>query len=130
MRPLLLSFFLSLCFLARFGLPANVPRAGQSQPGLRKPLYDLFPAPGPNSSETAEFIKATVGTDNLRPSLDSHDQLVSWTVEADEVEITRLEACHGIERVTNHGLPWSVPPEPGVSSRDSVEKSAEDDWTR
>lgn len=94
------------CFIYLSCVPAaNIRRIPQSQPGPDKTYYNVFPKPGTNESETATFVKITVGTENLQPWTGVNGSLMSWTVEASDDEVVKLKVYAGIDRVTKLDLP-------------------------
>ncbi|OIW24503.1 hypothetical protein CONLIGDRAFT_99091 [Coniochaeta ligniaria NRRL 30616] len=107
-----------------------------SQPrSISKAFYSVFPAPGTDHETTASFVRATVGSDDLKPRTDLADKLVSWTVEADDdpvaqlshhaenTRVTRLDQCHHPVLPTSTTSSGS---QPGVAGRRADE--AQQHW--
>ncbi|KAI0840949.1 hypothetical protein F5Y06DRAFT_308585 [Hypoxylon sp. FL0890] len=95
---------------------------GQPAPG--KQFCTVFPKAGVDTSQTADFIKATVGADDLLPWTDVQENLLSWTVEASEEEVTRLQGHADIDRVTK----LELPPQPEKLVRRDPATEEEDNY--
>jgi hypothetical protein len=112
-----LSFFcLFSCILA-----ANVSPVSHSvpQPASGKAYYKVFPQHDIDTSKTSEFIKKTVGAEDLLPWTDVKDKLMYWTVEASVEKVIQLKSNDGIDRVDEFH-----PPAPPVVTRSTSEVDA------
>lgn len=106
-----LPFFLSLFLIfVTGGSAADVHRMLHSQRSPGKDYYNVFPTPGSDYNSTASLIKTTVGTDDLNPWTDVKENLVSWTVEADDDQVTTLGNHPGIKQITKLALPAAATP--------------------
>jgi hypothetical protein len=95
-------------------LAANVPPVSHSvpQPASGKAFYKVFPKNEIETSQTSEFIKKIVGTEDLLPWTDVMNKLMHWTVEASLEEVNQLKANPGVDRVEEFH-----PPAPPVGAR-------------
>ena len=103
MHFLLFSFLLFL--FADGSSAANFSRFSRSQPASRKALYDVFSVSGTDYDDTASFVGTTVSNDDLRPWTDVAGNLISWTVKADDSQVSQLSQHSGISRVAKLDLP-------------------------
>ncbi|KAI1142334.1 subtilisin-like protein [Hypoxylon sp. FL0543] len=118
-----LSFLYWFLFLITSVQAVKGPRAAGTQPDPGKQFYTVFPKAGVDTSKTVDFIKATVGADDLLPWTDVQDKLLHWTVEASDEEFTRLQQYADIDRVTK----FDPPPQPSkIARRDPRDSEGND----
>jgi len=82
--------------------PAATPESAQASGNV---YYNIFPVPDTNYSDTASFIASTVGSSDLSPWTDVRDNLMSWTVEADNNQVAQLSSYANIKQVTRLDIP-------------------------
>jgi len=109
-------FAISVLLLVSCITAANLPqRDSQStqQPSPGKAYFTVFPKNGTDISETADFIKELLGTEDLLPWSDVQDQLMHWTVEASPDQVSQLQGNTGVDHVTE----FNPPPPPATTHR-------------
>lgn len=89
-------------FLSSFVLSAEISRP---EPKSGNDFYNIFPKEGADLPQAVDFIKETVGADDLYPWTDVQNHLKHWTVEASAEEVVKLQGHVGIEKVSKLELP-------------------------
>jgi hypothetical protein len=85
--PLLLYFV--GCVFAADTYPPGSDYLPQPAPG--KAFYQIFPTENTDTSQTSDFIKRIVHTEDLLPWTDVNDNLIHWTVEASPEEASQMQ---------------------------------------
>lgn len=107
-------------FLTTSVMSTDMPRSTQSQPENGREYHSVFPEEGADTPDTVDFVKVTVGADDLLPWINVNDKLVSWTVEATSQEVAQLQDNANINRVTK----LQLPPHPNKAIRSTEGDSA------
>ena len=126
-----ISFLNIFLVLASSVQGSNVASDAKRQIAPETSLFTILPKPGADQSATADFIKSVVGVDDLMPWTDVSGSLMSWTVQASEDEVAKLQVYTGVGEVKKLDLPTPLSaaeatniaargPAPEAITRDSV----------
>jgi hypothetical protein len=92
------TIIISLLCVASSTQAIHLPRVNK-EPEHGKAFYTVFPKKDTDNDKTRDFVKDVIGNEDLMSWTDIKEQLISWTVEASPVEVTKLQGYAGVDKV-------------------------------